>query len=284
MPFVKLDCAMLNSTIWFDREAREVFITALLMAEPIALSESMAQLKVDSLDTTDWSVPPGRYGFVPAAGVGIVRRAGIEQTAGIEALRRLGQPEDGSRTSEYDGRRLVRVDGGYIVLNYFKYRDQDYTAAERQRRYRDRKRNAVTEQGDAVMSRNITHAEAEAEAEAEKRESTQVVPLAAVPESAIPVSEKDLKRKEAWDRIVAQAQIPEKRKEQYLKPCYIRDMRPRKTSPGFTLELNCPSTDTMRWVSKHYRNALVEAAATAYPGAHFDFQFVCKPVSLRGGD
>src|SRR3990167_930952 len=40
MPFVKLDCGILDSTLWFDRDARDVFLTALLMAVPYEVRES----------------------------------------------------------------------------------------------------------------------------------------------------------------------------------------------------------------------------------------------------
>lgn len=167
MPFVKLDTNILNSTLWFERVCREIFITALLMAEPREFTEELAQIEVGSLSETGWKVPPGWYGFVPAAGIGIIRRAMMDDdVAGLKALEQLGSPEDASRTKEFEGRRLVRVDGGYIVLNYFKYRDRDYTAAARSKKYRDRKRHGVTALRHGVTERNITQAEAEAYAEA----------------------------------------------------------------------------------------------------------------------
>ena len=170
MAFVKLDCGILNSTLWLERECREVFITALLMAEPLELKEEAAQIEVDSLKETGWVVPAGWYGFVPAAGVGIIARAGLEKSVGIEALRKLGSPESDSRTPDFDGRRLVRIDGGYLILNFMRYRERDYTTAERSRRYRQRKaessRRDVTKsrRDDTVPLRDITEAEAEAEA------------------------------------------------------------------------------------------------------------------------
>src|SRR3990167_7998881 len=85
-------------------------------------------------------VPPGWYGFVPAAGIGIIRRALVtDLEAGMVALEQLGSPEPESRSQEFEGRRLVRVDGGYVALNYDKYRERDLSAADRQRRYRIRK-------------------------------------------------------------------------------------------------------------------------------------------------
>lgn len=139
MPFVKLDCGMLDSTIWVDREARELFITALLMAEPKELKEAMVQLEVRTLKETGFIVPPGWYGFVASSGAGIVRRAGMEEAAGMAALERLGSPEYESRTPDFEGRRLVRVAGGYVALNYNRYREKDHTSAERSKRYREKK-------------------------------------------------------------------------------------------------------------------------------------------------
>jgi len=177
MPFVKLDCGMLNSTIWIDREAREVFITALLMAEPFYTEIPLAQLEVRLLAETGWSVPPGDYGFIRAAGVGIVRQSGVDNAEGLDALERLGAPEQESRNPAHEGRRLVRVDGGFVVLNYDVYRERDYTAADRQKRYRERikaKANGVTPplRENVTVTRNITQAEAEAEVEGFKSKRT----------------------------------------------------------------------------------------------------------------
>lgn len=140
MPYVKLDCGILNSTLWFERDARELFITALLMAEPFEVTEPTPQIEVNSLELTGWVVPPGWYGFVPAAGVGIINRAGMDAERGRVALELLGSPEASSRSPEFEGRRLVRVNGGYLVLNFLRYRDKDATAAERSRRWREREK------------------------------------------------------------------------------------------------------------------------------------------------
>ncbi len=154
MPFVKLDCGILNSTLWFERTAREIFITALLMAEPFETDHPLPQLEIASLSATGWAVPPGWYGFVGAAGIGILNRAGISDSpAGLKALEVLGAPEASSRSKDYDGRRLVRVDGGFVVLNYMKYRERDYTAGERAKRWRARKK-LLAEQ--AAIHRNVT--------------------------------------------------------------------------------------------------------------------------------
>lgn len=138
VPFVKLDCGILDSTLWIDVDARLIFITALLMAEPYEAQEPIEAIEIRTMKKLGFVVPKGWYGFVKAAGRGIAQRAGIKQKDGLDALERLAAVELDSRSAEYEGRRMVRVDGGFIILNYIKYRDRDYTAADRQRRYRER--------------------------------------------------------------------------------------------------------------------------------------------------
>ena len=167
MAFVKLDTGILDSTLWVARDPREIFITALLMALPRELQEDTPTYKVHSLELDDFTVPPGWYGFIEASGPGIVRRAGLPPEAGLDALASLGQPDPGSRSTDWEGRRLVRVDGGYVVLNFMRYRDKDNTVAERMKRYRERQkaRNATASQRNVTPSQLLAEAEAEAEAD-----------------------------------------------------------------------------------------------------------------------
>lgn len=166
MPFVKLDCAILRSSLWLDRDAREIFLTALLLATPRHVKETMRQIAIGTLEYTGFEVPPGWYGFAEAAGPGLIHCAGVAAEAGLAALRRLSEPDADSRSQKWGGRRIARVDGGFIVLNYMDYRDHDYSAAERMAGLRERRRNAtcVTRNVPPVHP-NVTQAEAEAEAE-----------------------------------------------------------------------------------------------------------------------
>lgn len=194
MPFLKLDCGILNSSLWFEPVTRDVFLTALLLAEPFVTDDPLPQLEPDSLTPTGWVVPPGWYGFIPAAGVGIISRAGVGREEGIQALRQLGSPEQGSRSQEYDGRRLVRVDGGYIALNYDKYRQRDETGAERQRRYRDRQLKralrVTSTPSRVIVTQEEEEAEVEEEVEVVQEEQERVSRRAALPPLA-----------EAWNTI-----------------------------------------------------------------------------------
>lgn len=186
MPFVKLDCEMLRSSIWIDRLAREVFITALLMAEPQEFTEPIEQIAVRTLDYTGYVVPPGWYGFVPASGCGIVRYAVVEQDPGMDALERLCSPDPDSRNGEFEGRRMARINGGYLVLSFMRYRDRDYSGADRSRRYRERlkasrrdgnggnandtpKRDGVTRE-----PRVVTHAECRVQSSDEYQDKTKI--------------------------------------------------------------------------------------------------------------
>lgn len=174
MSFVKLDCGILNSTLWVEKDIRDIFITALLMAVPHETKEPCKQLEIRTLNHTGFEVPPGWYGLIESASVGIIRQAMMDTEAGLTALETLGRPEPESRTPDFEGRRLIRVDGGFLILNYQKYRDKDHGAAERMRRYRARKTEtkrtdeshdtSVTRNGDVATS-TVTQAEAEAEAD-----------------------------------------------------------------------------------------------------------------------
>ena len=182
MAFVKLDTNILNSTLWIERDQREVFITALLMAEPCQFKEPQQQIEVDSLKTTGFFAPAGWYGFVQAAGIGIVNRAGVPREDGMEALRKLCAPEVESRSQEFDGRRMIRINGGYLILNFMKYRDKDHTAADRQRKLRERRKEEAQRNSqagryeesrryDTLPQRNITEADSRGQStDAEKEQ------------------------------------------------------------------------------------------------------------------
>lgn len=138
MPFVKLDTGILDSTLWLsDAEVRVTFITMLAMAQP--------------------------DGMVEATAPGISRRANLSIETVRHAIKLLESPDEDSRSLAEEGRRIVRIDGGYQIVNYEKYRQKDHTAAERMRRFRSKNKQGVTD-----VTRNVTEAEAYTEAEAEK--------------------------------------------------------------------------------------------------------------------
>lgn len=156
MPFVKLDTRILDSTLWLNADVSRLFLTALLMAEPRPLETPMPQLEVRSLDRTGFVVPAGWYGFIAAAGPGIIRRAMLKEKEGFAALEALGSADPESRSSDFEGRRLVRVEGGFVVLNFMKFRDKDHGAADRMKRLRDRKKAESVMANEADVLPNVT--------------------------------------------------------------------------------------------------------------------------------
>jgi hypothetical protein len=75
MGFAKIDVEILTSSVWVDRDIRDVFLTALLMAKPYELTEPTPQIHLNRLEPAGFTVPPGWYGFVAAASSGIINRA-----------------------------------------------------------------------------------------------------------------------------------------------------------------------------------------------------------------
>lgn len=185
MAFVKLDTKILVSTLWMDPTACKVFITALLMAEPREITEPTRAMQVADLADNGFVIPPGWYGFVPAAGSGIVRLSLVEQSLGMEALERLTAPDNESRTPDHEGRRMARIAGGYLILNFIKYRDRDHSSAERQARFRARKKQ-TSNASNAVTVTPVTHADADADLQkkAQKQEHTPQASLQPKPDQS----------------------------------------------------------------------------------------------------
>ncbi len=147
MAFVKLSSRLLDSSLWlYDHDVLRVFIFLLLKAD----AQGVCSVTIPAI---------AHQCMVPIQRV-------------REILDVLASPDEDSRTAEHDGRRILVERGPemrIIILNYKKYREMDYTAAERQRRRRQAlkgasRRDTVTSRRDIVT---VTQAEAEAEAEAE---------------------------------------------------------------------------------------------------------------------
>ena len=146
--FTKLFSTIVDSTIWReDLHVKVVWVTMLA--------------KADKNGMVAMSLP----GLADAA------RVTLEQCK--DALSRFMCPDEYSRTKDFEGRRVMETDGGWILLNYLKYRkaqDEDETriaTAERVRRFRERHSvtQTVTQVTDVTPSNAIAEAEAEAEAE-----------------------------------------------------------------------------------------------------------------------
>jgi len=90
---------LLRSTVWVNstKETKLVWITLLAIADQHGLALT--------------SIP------------GLARDAGVTNEECEQALSVLESPDPYSRTKKYEGRRVEPIDGGFLLLNYKKYRE-----------------------------------------------------------------------------------------------------------------------------------------------------------------
>ena len=164
--FTKLFSTIVDSTVWREEmHVKVVWITMLAKAN--------------------------RNGDVLASVPGLADAARVSLDQCVEALARLSAPDTWSRTKEYEGRRIVEVDGGWRLLNYPKYRklrdadERRMQTREAVRRYRAKeKANPITVSTSKHGKPRKAQAEAEAEAEAETT-TTCVEPKVSTPRKKV---------------------------------------------------------------------------------------------------
>lgn len=143
--FVKVYGTILQSSVWLESPTtRVLWITMLALAD----SE----------------------GIVRASLPGLAHAAHIRTADCERALQVLSSSDEHSRTLENEGKRIEALEGGWVILNYRKYRElrteDQIASAVRQQRKRERDRDA---------SRDAPLHPTEAEAEADKEKATTPV-------------------------------------------------------------------------------------------------------------
>lgn len=118
--FVKLYGSILGSSVWSESlPTRIVWITMLALAD--------------------------ERGKVEASVSGLARIANVTRGQCENALERLTAPDPDSKSPEFEGRRIEKVSGGWMILNYLAYRDlrspKQVAAAERKAKWREHKRD-----------------------------------------------------------------------------------------------------------------------------------------------
>lgn len=151
--FSKLFADIIHSTVWREpMHVKVVWITMLAMAD--------------------------RHGQVMASIPGLADSAKVSLEECLEALQVFLSPDEYSRTKDYEGRRIVEIDGGWLLLNYEKFRErrddeeQRLQTRERVRRHRANAKalgNIVTEGVTETECNDITDAESDAESEPKKK-------------------------------------------------------------------------------------------------------------------
>lgn len=158
MSYTKLFSSIVTSTIWTeDATTCKVWVTMLAIAN--------------------------KHGEVLASIPGLAQIAGLGLNETESAIERFLSPDKYSRTPDDEGRRIERIEGGWMLLNHAKYRamaskDEEKAAnAKRQAAFRDRRnRNAeVTESNGCVTVGNdpVTSSRDIAEADTDTKADTE---------------------------------------------------------------------------------------------------------------
>ena len=113
-----------------------------------------------------------KNGQVQASTDGIARRANVSLDECEKAIKTLRSPDRRSKNKLYDGRRIRKIENGWLVLNYKRYRDMrtdsQVAEAEKKQRYRDRKRAGLVGGHGGQSTASTGEGEAKADAEGEK--------------------------------------------------------------------------------------------------------------------
>jgi len=107
--FTKLFSSITESTIWAEPDhIRIVWITMLAMCD--------------------------RQGRVYSTIPGLAGRSRVSVEACEEALAKFLSPDKYSRSKEFDGRRIEEIDGGWMLLNYERYRELRDSEADKEKK------------------------------------------------------------------------------------------------------------------------------------------------------
>jgi len=113
--FTKLVPEIIQSSIWNESsDIRIVWITMLAVKD--------------------------KDGYVRGDAATLARLANVPKEVAVEALEKFQAPDEGSHTPDNDGRRVVKSDGGWIILNHHLYRSKDRSEYMRKymREYREK--------------------------------------------------------------------------------------------------------------------------------------------------
>jgi hypothetical protein len=149
--YTKLFSSIVTSTIWGEsNETRLTWITMLALAD--------------------------REGVVAGSIPGLAHLTHISIDKCEEAIGILLSPDRYSRSSEFEGRRIEKIEGGWRLLNHGKYRRllsaeerRQYLAAK-QREYRNRSRTSTMSTNVSDTDTVLTYTEADTEEDTKERE------------------------------------------------------------------------------------------------------------------
>jgi hypothetical protein len=144
--YTKLFSSIVTSTIWSEsNETRLVWITMLALSD--------------------------KNGIVPASVPGLANLARTSVEKCEEALAVLSSPDKYSRTVEFEGRRIEKVDGGWRLLNHGKYRrmlseqERREYLATKQREYRSRSKMSTNVTDVSDTDTMLTHTDSDTDSD-----------------------------------------------------------------------------------------------------------------------
>jgi len=157
--FAKLFSSITESSLWSEpKEVRLLFVTMLAKAD--------------------------QNGFVEASIPGLARVANLTVEETVQGLECLQSPDAYSKNPDNEGRRVLQVPGGFVLLNYEDYRARRSTEERRvyMREYMQnyRKKNGASKQKKADVKRckpQLAQAETETETETEEKKETMAASL-----------------------------------------------------------------------------------------------------------
>lgn len=160
--FTKLDSGIVHSTIWIQpHDVLRAWIALLALAD--------------------------QHGIARTAAPALAHLCMIPLDRMREILRTLESPDEDSRSEADDGRRIVKIEGGWRLVNHAAYRARRDTDTERERKRewdrqnrpsghaRAEQSDASPTQSDASPTNPTNPPQAEAEAEAEPSKSKEQV-------------------------------------------------------------------------------------------------------------
>ena len=152
--YTKLFNSIVTSTIWSESNAtRLVWITMLASSD--------------------------KDGYVPASIPGLAHLARVDLEECKQAIKTLESPDQYSRSQEFDGRRIEKVDGGWKLLNHAKYRrllseqERREYLTEKQREYRERDKVSTVVDKSELSSTVSTHTDTDTDTKEDSKANTR---------------------------------------------------------------------------------------------------------------
>lgn len=148
--YAKLASTIVTSSLWSEsKETRLLFVTMLALKN--------------------------KYGVVAASLPGLARIANLTIPETELALEVLSAPDPHSRTPDFEGRRIEKIEEGWNVLNHEKYKDlcSEEQRAEYQHKYYERRKMLKSVEFNKCQQNSSDSIQTDKETDKETKEDTE---------------------------------------------------------------------------------------------------------------